>query len=404
MITFYKKRKLSLAVAGGIAICALVVSRITASGGSKSEGESKYEEVRATKGDVAEFVTAVGTVNPIDMVSVGSQLSGTVVKVHVDFNSQVKAGDVLAELDPSVYESAIRQARASVDSASAALMLSKTTYNRTNELFKRGLISRSDLDKDSSDLVVSESQLKSAAASLDRARADQRNSVIVSPIDGVVIRRNIEPGQTVAATFQTPVLFVIAKDTGKMQINASLSEADVAGVTTGLAVDFTVAAYPEKKLKGVVRQLRLDSSKQQGSVSYDLVVDVSNQDAVLLPGMTAQLLIVTDVRKSVLRVPTAALRFSPERSSTLGAKSDEEVTEHLHSAAKASDGDASNQDDGRPVITVNEGGKFGRVYAVSSDGALKALPVLVGHANPKYSEIVDGLRINEQIVVRELTR
>lgn len=270
-----------------------------------------------SRGEIIETVSANGTVNPVILVSVGTQVSGTAVKVHADFNDTVQAGQVLVELDPAAYEARVRQSRAALDAAQASLELARANEARSRDLFDKGYVARQDLDQARQALKSAAAQVEQSRAQMADAEVDLRNSVIRSPVSGVVVARTVEEGQTVAASFQTPELFKIAGDLRKMLIHTTFAEADIGRIEPGQAARFTVDAYPDRSFRGVVRQVRLNPTTTQNVVTYDVVIDVDNEDLALLPGMTANANVILSRAENALRVPNSALRYRPKDDATL---------------------------------------------------------------------------------------
>jgi HlyD family secretion protein len=280
------------------------------------EGKAKPMEFRSakvTKGDITQAVTASGQVNPLLNVQVGSQVSGIIQKLHADFNSQVTNGQLLAELDPSTFRATVDQSRGNLSNAVASLSLARVNARRAQELIAKSLISESDYDKTKADLELAEAQVAIRRAQLQKDEVDLSRASIYSPIDGVVISRNMDIGQTLAASFNAPVLFQIANDLHEMQIHAAVSEADIGGVEEGQDVNFTVDAFPTRTFRGTVSQVRYSATTNQNVVTYDTVIGVKNSDLKLRPGMTANVSIITARQRDVLKIPNAALRFrAPE--------------------------------------------------------------------------------------------
>ena len=273
--------------------------------------EAQYQTAEVTRGDLIQTVTASGQLNPVVNVQVGSQISGRIAKILVDFNSEVKSNQVIAEIDPSSYQAAVLRAEADVANAKANLTLAKVQADRSDSLFTNHLISASDHDTAKAQEQQAAAQVKSGEAELANAKVDLSRCTISAPVDGVVISRNVDVGQTVAASFNTPTLFLIANDLTKMQIDALVSEADIGGVTVGQHVNFTVDAFPYRTFHGEVSQIRYGALTNQNVVNYDCVVAVDNADSKLLPGMTASVSIILAEKKDALKVPNAALRFRP---------------------------------------------------------------------------------------------
>ena len=278
--------------------------------------ETKYETGIVSRGDVVQVVTATGQLNPLLTVTVGSQLSGNILKLYADYNSQVKANETVAELDPAPYIAAVHMADANVAYAQAALELAQLTAKRKAELVKEHAAAQADLDTAIANLHQAEATLQIQQASLETAKVNLDHCTITTPIDGIVLSRSVAVGETVAAAMNAPVLFTIAHDLSKMQINASVAEGDVGDVEEGQLVNFTVDAYPYRIFHGVVEQVRnapvaSSSTTTQTVVTYDTVISVNNDDLKLKPGMTADVSIVIAERANVLRIPNAALRFRP---------------------------------------------------------------------------------------------
>ena len=271
----------------------------------------RYRTVKVERGSVTQTVSANGTLTPVVLVSVGTQVSGTVLGLHADFNQRVTKGQVLAELDPALLAAAEKQSLANVASAAASLKLARANEDRLLQLFAQEYISRQEMDQGIQIREAAQAQVQLGKAQLDRDRTNLRYSVIRSPVSGVVVDRQIDVGQTVAASFQTPTLFKIAQDLKRMQIDSSVAEADVGSIRVGQDVQFRVDAFPERSFAGKVRQIRLNPTIASNVVTYNVVVEVANPDEILLPGMTAYLSVVIQTKSGVLMVPNAALRFRP---------------------------------------------------------------------------------------------
>lgn len=296
-----------------------------------NESDQKFRTEKISKGDIVQSITASGTVNAVTTVLVGTQVSGTIKNISVDFNSVVKKGQLIAQIDPAIFEAQVAQAKANVLSAKAnvekamvALEDSKRTLNRQKELFAKNLISRSDVDAaetayDTAGTQVSaaKAQLSQTEAALRIAETNLRYTRIVSPVNGIVVSRNVDTGQTVAASFQTPTLFNIAQDLTKMQIDSSVAEADIGKIQVGQPVEFTVDAYPDNPFKGRVSEIRNAPITVQNVVTYDVVVKVENPELKLKPGMTANVSIVVSSKNDILRIPNASLRFRPSEKSAV---------------------------------------------------------------------------------------
>jgi HlyD family secretion protein len=283
---------------------------------------------KADSGDITATVTASGKLNAVSVVEVGTQVSGTIQEIYVDYNSPVKEEQLIAQLDPSVLRSQLIESRANLEvaeagvgSASASLVDSERKSKRNKELYSRNLISKSELEDSETDVLLKRAQLREAKArvtqaqaAVERAQTNLDFTRITSPVDGVIVSRQVDVGQTVAASFQTPTLFSIARDLTRMQIDTSVDEADIGRVAEGQDVDFRVDAFPEELFAGKVVQVRIAPATTDNVVTYTVVIHVDNADLRLKPGMTANVSIKTDKRQDVLRIPTAALRFRPPQN------------------------------------------------------------------------------------------
>ena len=276
----------------------------------------QYQTTTVTRGDLTQIVTASGQLNPVVNVQLGSQISGNILKLYADFNSLVKSNQVVAQLDPATFQASVHQASGDLANTKAALELAQINAKRAGELFSNKLIPQSDNETAVSALHQAEAQVQIKQAALERAQLDLDHCTIYAPVDGIVISRNVDVGQTVAASMNAPTLFVVANDLSKMQIDSNVSEADVGAVEEGQNVNFTVDAFPNRIFTGKVVQIRNAPITVQNVVTYDTVVGVSNPDLKLKPGMTATLSITTAQRTGVLKVPNAALRFKPLQPST----------------------------------------------------------------------------------------
>jgi HlyD family secretion protein len=276
----------------------------------------QYQTAPVTRGDLTQLVTASGQVNPVLNVQVGSQISGNIAKLFADFNSLVKSNQVVAQLDPAIFLAAVHQAEGDLANAKASLELQQVEAKRSKTLFDSKLISNSDYDTAIASLHQAEAQVKMKQAALELAQLNLDHCTIFAPVDGIVISRNVDVGQTVAASMNAPVLFQVANDLSNMQIDANVSEADVGTVEDRQKVNFTVDAYPNRTFIGGVVQIRNSASNIQNVVTYDTVIGVTNADFKLKPGMTATVSIITGQRTNVLKVPNAALRFKPTEPST----------------------------------------------------------------------------------------
>ncbi len=312
---------------GGIALVVIVVVILwlTVFGKSAKSEQAPYKTEAVSRGDIEALVIASGTLNPVDAIDLGTQVSGRIAKIYVDFNSRVKAGQLVAELDQATYETRLEQnkanyktALAALDRASVTLENAKRSHDRALSLFEKNLISYEEKDTAETTYLNAKSDVKSAEARVDQAKSQVDSSqvdlnycIIRSPIDGVVISRNVNVGQTVASQFTAPVLFKVANDLTKMQVECSIDEADIGRVKEGQGVRFSVDAYSNETFVGDVTQVRYSPTVTSGVVTYTAIVTVSNPELKLRPGMTATASIITGQAQNALKVPNSALRFTP---------------------------------------------------------------------------------------------
>lgn len=313
-----KKKKLLIILA--IAVMAVLAGIIIVFSGSK---KIKFKTAKIQKGEITQTVRATGNVNPVTTIIVGTRVSGTIVALYADYNSRIKKGQLIAQIDPTPFENELKHSEAELLNAKATLFKAEVTLKdaertlkRKQELFKRDLIARSELDDAETayntaraQYEIALAQVKKAEAGLRQAKTNLGYTRIVSPVDGVVIAKNVEVGQTVAASFQTPTLFTIAPDLTKMQVDTNVDEADISKIKKGMEVNFTVDAYPDKKFKGIVSQIRLSPTVTQNVVTYNVVISVDNSHLLLKPGMTANVTFVVNSKENVIKIPNSALRF-----------------------------------------------------------------------------------------------
>lgn len=281
--------------------------------GDKAEPIS-LATAKSVRGYIGESVTATGTLEPIDTVSVGAQVSGKVQKVYVDYNSVVKKGQLLALVDPSILESQDQESGANLLNAKSNFTLQKSTYNRQKQLYNLGAISKADYEAALNGVSDARAAVANATAQLNVASRTLSYTRIYSPVNGTVLNRNISEGQTIASSFNAPVLFVIAKDLTKMQVNSAVDEADIGNVRTGQNATFTVDAYPDDLFKGIVKEIRLEPTVSANVVTYTTLIDIDNSDMKLKPGMTASINIYTQEDSSALLIPARSLSFKPGSS------------------------------------------------------------------------------------------
>ena len=276
--------------------------------GTKTEKKTEFQTVKVARGDIVQSVTATGDLQPVVTVDVGAQVSGQIKEVMVDYNSKVKAGDVLAKIDESTFIQRLRQAEADLESTKANNQLLKLNVERTTGLHRQNLVSQAELDNALAQLAQSNAQLLTRGAAVENAKVDLSRCVITAPIDGMILDRRTDKGRTVNANMNAPVLFTLVNDLTKMQINAAVAEADIGTIAEGQEVKFTVDAFPNRTFPGKVRMVRNAASVQQSVVSYATIIDVANEDLRLKPGMTANVSIIVQQRPNVLRVANGALR------------------------------------------------------------------------------------------------
>jgi HlyD family secretion protein len=280
--------------------------------GGRGKAEAKYRTASVDRGTVTQTVAATGTLSAVTTVKVGSVVSGNVAALHADFNKQVKKGDLLAELDPIPFQEKVNQMKAALDKAQVDVRNNEIGLRRQKALWQQQLAAQADLDQAQANYDSSVAAVAQAKANLASAETDLRNSKIIAPIDGVVVDRQYDVGQPVAASFQAPTIFTIAQDLTKMQVSADVSESDIGMCKVGQPVRFNVDAYPDQSFRGKIAQIRLNATVNQNVVTYPVIIEVNNEDLALRPSMTANVSIDVATARDVLRVPNAALRFRPE--------------------------------------------------------------------------------------------
>ena len=367
----------------------------------------RYKTAKIERGTVTQTVTATGTINPVITVQVGSQVSGLIKALYADFNSVVKAGQVVAQVDPAPFQTAVTQMEANLQNAlgnlarsRADLSLQKLNFERANVLFAQHLNAQQDVDNartayetSQANILIAEAGVKQARAQLDTAKVNLEYTTIHSPVHGIVISRNVDVGQTVAASFQAPVLFTIAKDLTKMQVDTNVSESDIGGITEGKPATFVVDAYPNQVFRGKITQVRNAPITVQNVVTYNVVIGVDNSDLRLRPGMTANVSIIVASRENVLRVPNPALRFKP----TLLVKGDDKAGSSQVLAADKRDG-------GRKGSLPGTGGRDAKakptVWQPNPSGEPTAVEVKTGITDGTFTELVEGpLKEGDEVII-----
>ncbi|MFA5072323.1 MAG: efflux RND transporter periplasmic adaptor subunit [Nitrospirota bacterium] len=372
-------------IISAVLICILIIGGILA---FRYKGNAtEYRTDKVTRGDIQQSITATGNVNAVTTVLVGTQVSGNIKRLYVDFNSRVKKGQIIAQIDPATFESQVQQAQANLlaaqanlEKAEATLIDAKRTFDRNKELFAKNLIARSEVDTAETNyrtanaqVSASRAQTEQTKAALDIAKQNLEYTKIISPVNGVVISRNVDVGQTVAASFQTPTLFTIAEDLTKMQIDTNVAESDIGGVCVGQDVEFTVDAYPDAPFHGKVYQIRQAPITVQNVVTYNVVIQVNNKELKLMPGMTANVSIVLTARQNVLRISNAALRF---RLTDKGVN-----------------------------LKPGSSEKKGPAVWVLENGQPKRVPVTPGISDGTVTEIVSGdIQEGQQVIIETLKK
>ena len=347
----------------------------------KNKSAYDFDTQPVKRGSLTQSVTAVGTLNPVINVQVGSQISGNIQKLFADWNSQVKAGQVVAQIDPQVYKAAVTQAEGSLANAKAALDLAKIQLSRTQNLRDQDSTPQANLDQAIATVDQAAAQVKSSQGALELARANLDHCSIVSPVDGIVITRNVNEGQTVAAGLNAPVIFVIANDLSKMQIDTNVSEADVGNIKEGQDVDFLVDAFPYITFQGKVIQVRNSPTTVQNVVTYDAVVGVSNPELKLKPGMTTNLSIITAHKEDVLQIPNGAFRVR--------------VPDDLlkKDGASRSPGDGGKRKNDPALRFVRT------VYVLKEESkTLTPVKIKIGITDGAFTEVTEGLNEGDKVI------
>ena len=361
-----KKLKISKIWIAVIVIVVIAVAAWALSGGNKEE-EINFKEEAVKTETLQNSVTATGTIEAVTSVTVGTQVSGIVNKLYVDYNSQVKKGQVIAELDKTNLLSELNTAKANLASATSNLSYQAANMNRYQTLYKKGLVSADEYENALLTYRQAREQVASSKENVQKAQTNLSYATITSPIDGTVISKSVEEGQTVAASFNTPELFTIAKDLTNMQVVANVDEADIGGVKEGNRVTFTVDAYPDDTFEGTVKQVRLEATTTNNVVTYEVVISAPNTDLKLKPGLTANVTIYTQERSGVLAVANKALRFTPTKETV-----------------------------GKDMKIVDCKGK-NKVWTLSNK-TLTAHPVTIGQTDGVHTEIIKGIRKGQKIV------
>lgn len=337
-------------------------------------GAARYETASVSRGDIVQHVTASGTLSAVVSVDVGSQVSGKISALYMDFNSPVKKGQLVAEIDPTVYQAAQRQAEGELASVRATVTLKRQNLERKKILVPLKAASQLDLDQATAELAQAEATVVIREAALESAKANLGYCKITAPVDGVVISRKVDAGQTVIAAMSTPVLFTVAQDISKMNISAAVSEADIGQTRDGQTVDFTVDAFPDEVFRGTVTQVRKSPTSTQNVVTYETIISVDNPQQKLFPGMTADVSILVSEQKGVLKIPNTALRYTPPDNAVFEQTSPQKLERNQR-----------------------------LIYTPSDNGAkLKPLIIKAGITDGVDTEIIDGLNQGAPVVTSTL--
>jgi len=377
IINKFKQKKILLITASALIVIGALIWWLIP---GKNPAEARYGTALVERGSLTQTVSANGTLNPVKLVNVGSQVSGIVQKLYVDFNDHVKAGQILLELDPALMQAQLEQSLSNVAAAEAQLELATANEARTRGLFAKEYVTKQELDQSVQALKAARAQFSLASAQVSRDRTNLSNTIIRSPVSGVVVSRVVDTGQTVAASLQAPVLFTIAQDLGKMQIDTSYAEADIGTIHVGQAAAFRVDAFPNRSFNGVVKQIRLNPTTIQNVVTYNVVVAVDNPEHKLMPGMTAYVNITVAQRQDVLMIPNAALRFRP--------------------AEQIKREDKPRGDTKAKGERNKDKAPMGTVYVLEND-QVKPVRVSVGITDNRFTEVVGDTLKEGQAVITE---
>ncbi len=385
-----------------LALAALVACK----GRGKKTDQYKVEKV--DRGNITMTVTATGTLSAVTTVQVGSQVSGVIARLYADFNSRVHKGQLLAELDPTPFQAQVEQRQADVTKAKVTAANAKITFDRQRRLAASGLAAQADLDAAKSQYEEAEAGVQQALAALSQSNTNLRYTKIVSPIDGIVIDRAYDVGQTVAASFQAPTLFQIAQDLRKMQVQADVDQSDIGRVQIGQPARFTVDSFPDREFRGRISQIRLNASVAQNVVTYPVIIEVDNPEELLKPKTTANVTIEVATVADVLRIPNGALRFKPadDESKSSESKSAEQTSTANNAAperAAAQMGQHRRGIAGAANAFGNAGGKAPAkqqtVYLLGPDKKPKAVQIRTGISDGHYTEVLEGLSVGDPIIV-----
>ena len=379
-------------------VCLLAVSLACNRSGKKDE---QYQTAKVDRGDIVMTVTATGTLSAVKTVQISSQVSGVIARLYADFNSRVHQGQLLTELDPTPFQAQVEQRMADVTKARVETANAKITFNRQQRLVAAGLAAQAELDGARAAYEGASAQVQQATAALSQAQTNLRYTRIISPIDGIVVDRQYDVGQTVAASFQAPTLFSLAQDLTKMQVQADVDQSDIGRIQVGQVARFTVDAFPDEEFRGHIAQIRLNATVAQNVVSYPVIIEVPNPGDRLRPKMTANVTIEVATVNNVLRIPNAALRFKPDTANESGGKQASTTATGQGNNA----GGGNNMD--RAAARMGQGGRgiggaaaaFGggprpkrpqTIYLLDGNKKLQAVSIRTGISDGHFTQVVDG--------------
>jgi HlyD family secretion protein len=403
-------KKGTLIIIAVVAIAAIII--LVLKPFSKKEAAVTFETVKVERGNITNTVTATGTIEAITTVEVGTQVSGILQHVYVDFNDVVKKGQLLARLDETALRAQMEQSQSQVDQAQAQLNFQEATFNRLKVLYDKNLIAQADYDQALFNYENSKASLSNTKSALSRAKVNLEYATISSPIDGVVLNRAVEEGQTVAASFNTPTLFTIANDLTKMEVQAAVDETDIGKVKQEQRVEFTVDAYPDLKFEGNVSEVRVQPVITNNVVTYVVILNAPNPEKKLMPGMTASATIYVEEKENALVVSGKTLRFTPdaaslqkmmaERKSRQGAAGTP-PEDNPGMPALDQTGSSANTQQGIPSVGFLPGGELTgnakRVWVKNESGGIHPVPVTTGIDNGTNVEILSGLKEGDMVVI-----
>ncbi len=372
------------------AVTFLMLAALIACKGRGNKND-QYKTEKADRGHITMTVTATGTVSAVTTVQVGSQVSGVISRLYADFNSHVKKGQLLAELDPTPFQAQVEQRQADVTKAKVTTANAKVTYERQRRLAAAGLAADADLDAARAQYQEAAAGVQQAVASLSSSQTNLRYTKILSPIDGVVVERAYDVGQTVAASFQAPTLFQIAQDLTKMQVQADVDQSDIGRIQVGQPARFTVDSYPDQEFRGRISQIRLNATVSQNVVTYPVIIEVPNPEEKLRPKMTANMTIDVATVSDVLRIPNAALRFKPDTKDTKQTSSSTTTASPERSAAQM--GERRRGVSGAGGAFTRGGGakKPGQnIYILDANNKLKPVWIRAGITDGHFTQVVEG--------------